>query len=76
MWAQYLWLAGSRAQAQNLWHMGLVASWHIGSSRIRDQTHGFYIGRWILFFFFFKVDCMVYFDLERPEKLSFHESQG
>ena len=29
--------------------MGLVASWHVGSSRTRDQTHVSYIGRWILY---------------------------
>ena len=37
-WAQQLWLAGSRAQAQQLWHTGLVAPWHVGSSRTRAQT--------------------------------------
>ena len=35
-WAQYWWLAGSRAQAQWPWHIGLAAPWHVGSSRIRD----------------------------------------
>ena len=35
-WAQYLWLPGSRVQAQWSWHIGLVAPWHVGSSRIRD----------------------------------------
>ena len=34
-WAQQLWLAVSRAQAQQLWHMGPVAPWHVGSSRAR-----------------------------------------
>ena len=29
-WAQQLWLLGSRAQAQQLWHTGLVAPWHVG----------------------------------------------
>ena len=28
----------SRAQAQQLWQMGLVATWHVGSSRTRDRT--------------------------------------
>ena len=28
LWAQQLWLMGSRAWAQNLWHRGLVVSWH------------------------------------------------
>ena len=27
--AQQLWLMGSRAQAQQLWHTGLVALWHV-----------------------------------------------
>ena len=30
---QQLWLMGSRAQAQQLWHMSLVAPQHVGSSR-------------------------------------------
>ena len=38
MRAQQLWLPGSRAQAQQLCHMGLVASWHVGSSWTRDWT--------------------------------------
>ena len=45
---QQLWLAGSRVQAQQLWHTGLVAPWHMGSSQHRDRTHGPCIGRWIL----------------------------
>ena len=32
MWAPYLWLLGSRTQAQ-LWPMGLVAPQHVGSSQ-------------------------------------------
>ena len=35
--AQYLWLVGSRAQAQQ-WRTGLVAPWHVGSSRTRART--------------------------------------
>ena len=31
-WAQQLWLAGSITRAQQLWHPGLVALWHVGSS--------------------------------------------
>ena len=46
--AQQLWLAGSRAQAQQLWRMGLVAPRHVGSSRTRARTHVPHIGRWIL----------------------------
>ena len=46
--AQQLWLAGSRAQAQQLWRMGLVAPRHVGSSRTRARTYVPCIGRWIL----------------------------
>ena len=48
LWAQQLWLAGSRAQAQQLWHTGLVAPWHVGSSRTRAQTRVPCIDRRIL----------------------------
>ena len=48
-WAQWLRLPGSRAEAQKLWCTGLVAPQHVGSSRIRDQTHVSRIGRWILY---------------------------
>ena len=47
-WAQQLWLAGSRAQAQQLWRTGLVALRHVGSSRTGAQTHVPCIGRRIL----------------------------
>ena len=47
-WAQQLWLAGSRAQVQELWHTGLVAPRHVGSSRTRARTRVPCIGRWIL----------------------------
>ena len=40
---------GSRAQAQSLWPMGLVAPWHVESSRIGDQTYVPCIGRQILY---------------------------
>ena len=36
--AQQLWLVGSRVQAQQLWCTGLVAPWHVGSSRTRAQN--------------------------------------
>ena len=45
---QELWLVGSRAQAQQLWFMGLVAPWHVGSSQTRAQTRVSCIGRRIL----------------------------
>ena len=32
-----------------LWHRSLVALWHVGSSRIRDQTRVFCIGTLILY---------------------------
>ena len=34
MWAQLLWLMGSRPQAQSLWHEGSAAPQHMGSSWI------------------------------------------
>ena len=37
-WAQQLWLAGSRAQAQELWRTGLVALRQVGSSWTRART--------------------------------------
>ena len=46
--AQQLWFAGSRVQAQQLWHTGLVALRHVGSSRTGAQTRVPCIGRWIL----------------------------
>ena len=42
---QQLWLAGSRPQAQQLWHMGLVALRHVGSSQTRARTRVPCIGR-------------------------------
>ena len=39
----------SRAQAQQLWCMGLVALRHVGSSQTRDWTHVPCSGRWILY---------------------------
>ena len=47
-WAQQLWLTGSRAQDQQLWCTGLVALWHMGSSRTRARTPVPCIGRQIL----------------------------
>ena len=40
---------GSRAQAQQLWGMGLVAPWHVESSWIRDRTCVSCIGRQVLY---------------------------
>ena len=45
---QQLWLAGSRAQAQQLWLTVLVAPRHVGSSRTRDGNCVPCIGRRIL----------------------------
>ena len=36
------------ARAQELWLTGLVAPWHVGSSRTRAQTHVPCLDRWIL----------------------------
>ena len=47
VWAQQLWLVGSRARAQQLWHTGLVALWLVGSSWTRDRTCVPCIGRQI-----------------------------
>ena len=49
MWAQLLWLLDSRAQAQQLLCLGLVALRHVGPSWIRDQTCVSCIGRQILY---------------------------
>ena len=46
--AQQLWLAVSRAQAQQLWRMGLVALQHVRSSWTRARTRVPCIGRQIL----------------------------
>ena len=46
---QQLQLLGSRAQAEQLRHSGLVAPWHVEPSWIRDGTRVSYIGRWILY---------------------------
>ena len=45
---QQLWLAGSRAQAPQLRRTGLVALWHVGSSRTRARTRVPCIGKRIL----------------------------
>ena len=45
--AQELLLPGSRAQAQYLWCVSLVALLYIGSFWTRDRTHVSCIGRWI-----------------------------
>lgn len=37
-WAQWLWLPGSRATAQQPWHIGLAALQHVRSSQTRDRT--------------------------------------
>ena len=43
-----LWLVGSRVQAWQLWRTGLVAPWHVRSSRTRARTRVPCIGRQIL----------------------------
>ena len=37
-WAQNLWLTDSKAQAQSLWHTGLIAPTQVGSSQTRGWT--------------------------------------
>ena len=37
-WLLFLQSTGSRVKAQKLWHTGLVAPWHMGSSWTRDQS--------------------------------------
>ena len=44
-WVPQLQLPGSRVQAQQLWPRCLVASQHMESSPIRDQTYVSFIGR-------------------------------
>ena len=48
LWLLLFWSMSSRAWAQKLWFMGLVAPWHVDSSQTRDQTHVPCIGRQIL----------------------------
>ena len=45
---QLLWHMGTKMPAQQLWHTGLVAPWHVGSSWTRNQTCVPCIGRQIL----------------------------
>ena len=47
-WFPLLQLEGSRVLTQQLWHMGLVALMHVGSSQVKDQTCVFCISKWIL----------------------------
>ena len=44
MWAQWLWLLGSGAQARELWRSGLVSLGHMGSSR--DQGPYLHLLHW------------------------------
>ena len=56
-----LWLAGCRAQAQQLWRMALAAPRHVGSSQTRDRTSVPCIGRWILLFLFYRDFIYLFF---------------
>ena len=47
-WAQELLFPRSRAQLPLLWHLALVAPWHVGSSRTRDWTCVSHIGKQVL----------------------------
>ena len=44
-WAQQLWFQGSRAQTQQLWLLGLVVWWHVGSFQTKAQSHVSSIGK-------------------------------
>ena len=46
---QELWFPDSRAQAQWLWYMGLIAPRCVGSSPTGDRTRVSCIDRWILY---------------------------
>ena len=46
--SRYSGFSSCGAQAQQLWHKGLVTPQHVGSSRARDQTHVPCVGKWIL----------------------------
>ena len=46
--SRYAGISSCGMWAQELWHTGLVAPWHAGSSRTRARTRVPYIGRWIL----------------------------
>ena len=67
LWQLLLWSTGLRAQAQQLWHMGLVALQHVGSSWTRDwtcrpcldrQILNHWTTRQVLFDIFFLYACM------------------
>ena len=47
LWLLLLLSTSSGTQAQQLWYMGLVALWHVGSFWTKDQTHVPRVGRWI-----------------------------
>ena len=42
-------VAAPGSRAQQLWLLGLVALWHVGSSQIRNPTCASCIGRWTLY---------------------------
>ena len=48
MWAQWLWILDSRAQAQQL-GMDFIVPQHVGTSQIRDGIHVSCTGRQILY---------------------------
>ena len=47
-WLLLLQSTGTRVHKLHLWHMGLVALWHVKNSWARDRTCVPCIGRWIL----------------------------
>ena len=58
---QELQLPGSRAQAQELWCMGLVAPWPVGSSWTRDHICVSFIDRWILYHWATRALCLAFY---------------
>ena len=63
-WAQ-LWLPSSRVQAKQLWHTGLVAQLHVGSSRTGDWIPFSCTGRQILYHWATReaLSCVLHFSL-------------
>ena len=49
MWASEVGAPGPGAPALSLWHSGLIAAWHVGSSQTRGLTQLSCTGSWILY---------------------------
>ena len=69
-WLLLLWSTGFGAHGlQQLWLPSLAAPRHVGSSRIRDQTHVSCIGRWILYHWATREALFCVFFEESPKAL-------